>query len=110
LISNAVLLPSIQEGLPRVLLEALSMNIPIIATDIRGTRELLSEGRGILVPAKDPERLAQAMAWVMDHADEAREIGARGRGAVLAKYDDRIVLARQMEIIEEALGNSGGEC
>ncbi len=109
LISNAVILPSLQEGLPRVLLEALSMNIPIIATDIRGNRELLDEGRGILVPVKDPERLARAMAWVMDHADEAREIGARGRDAVLANYDDRIVLARQMEIIEEALGNSDGE-
>ncbi len=109
LISNAVILPSLREGLPRVLLEALSMNIPIIATDIRGARELLGEGRGILVPVKDPERLARAMAWVMDHADEARKIGARGRDAVLANYDDRIVLARQMEIIEEALGNSDGE-
>jgi len=84
------------------------MNIPIIATDIRGTRELLGEGRGILVPVKDPERLAEAMAWIMDNADEAREIGARGRDAVLANYDDRMVLARQMEIIKEALGNSGG--
>jgi glycosyltransferase involved in cell wall biosynthesis len=109
LISNAVILPSLREGLPRVLLEALSMNVPIIATDIRGTRELLGESRGILVPVKDPERLAQAMAWIIDHEDEAREMGARGRTAVLANYDDGIVLARQMEIIEEALGNPCGE-
>jgi glycosyltransferase involved in cell wall biosynthesis len=107
-ISNAVILTSLQEGLPRVLLEALSMNVPIIATDIRGTRELLDEGRGILIPIRDPERLAQAMAWILDHEDEAREMGAGGRDAVLENYDDSIVLARQMEIIEEALGNSGG--
>ncbi len=102
-LSDAVVLVSVQEGLPRVLLEALSLNAPAISTDIRGSRELLADGRGILVPVRSPERLAEAMVWILEHPDEARRMGEKGREIILARYDDPVVLARQLEIIDETL-------
>ena len=96
--SAAVVLPSLQEGLPRVLLEAMSMNIPIIATDIRGSKELLQNGCGILVPPGSPKDLAEAMRWILQNEDLARNMGEKGRPIILSRYDQEIVISKQMEI------------
>ena len=50
------------------------------------TEPLLMLGCGILIDPRSPEALAEAIAWVFDHAHEAEAMGARGRQAVLAKY------------------------
>jgi len=101
--SAAVILPSLQEGLPRVLLEAMSMNAPAIATDIRGNRELLSEGCGILVPPRSPEHLAEAMTWILENEEKARNMGKMGRPLILSRYDQEIVLSKQMDICDELI-------
>jgi len=54
-------LPSYSEGCPNVLIEALSCGCPAVATDVGGIPELLTPDSGVLVPAKDPERLAEAL-------------------------------------------------
>ena len=82
--SVATLLASEQEGLPRSIMESLSLEIPAIGTDIRGTRDLLEGGCGILVKLGDIEGLAQAMAWVIDRPVAAREMAQRGRESILA--------------------------
>ena len=101
--ATAVLLTSIREGLPRVLLEAMSMNIPIIATDIRGSRDLLKSGCGILVPPRSPSKIAEAMTWILENNEAAANIGDRGRPLVLSRYDDKIVLSRQIQIYDELI-------
>lgn len=60
-ISQLLLLPSLREGLPAAVLEAMAMGVPVIGTDIRGTRDLLADGSGVLVPVKSPAALAHAM-------------------------------------------------
>lgn len=60
-ISQLLLLPSLQEGLPMAVIEAMSMGVPVIGTDIRGTRDLLADGAGVLVPVRSPAALAHAM-------------------------------------------------
>ncbi|MDF5718484.1 MAG: glycosyltransferase family 4 protein [Rhizonema sp. NSF051] len=77
--SVATLLASEQEGLPSCVMESLSMEIPVIGTNIRGTRDLLEGGYGLLVKLGDVEALAAAIAWVLDHPEEARLMGKRGR-------------------------------
>lgn len=77
--SRAVILPSEREGLPRCVMESLSLEVPLIATDIRGSRDLLEHGGGMLVPVGDSGRLAQAMTWVLDHPAEASAMGREGR-------------------------------
>lgn len=75
----ATLLPSEQEGLPRSVMESLCLEIPAIATKIRGTQELLAGGCGILVEVGDIDGLAQAMNWVLEHPEDARVMGKIGR-------------------------------
>ena len=54
-----MLLPSQQEGLPRSIMEAMVMGVPVIGTDIRGTQDLLEKGCGTLYPVGDVETLAR---------------------------------------------------
>ena len=77
--AQAVVLCSEQEGLPKSIMEALSMETPAIGTDIRGTHDLLADGCGLLAPLGQTERLTQAMAWVLDHSMEARTMARRAR-------------------------------
>ena len=77
------------------------MNAPVIATDIRGSKDLLRNGCGILVPPRSPKHLAEAMNWILENEEKARNMGKKGRPLVLEKYDQDIVLSRQMEIYKE---------
>lgn len=101
--SAATLLPSEREGLPRSVMESLCLQRPVIGTAIRGVSELLTDGSGILVRVGDPAALAGAMAWVLDHPDEARLMGRRGRRR-MAGYSLRRVLARHERLYAWALG------
>ena len=86
LTSMAVLLTSQREGLPRSIMEALCLETPVIGTDIRGIRDLLDEGCGLLVRVGDSDGLALAMAWLLYHPQEVTAMGKRGRQK-MAAYD-----------------------
>ncbi|MCL1467426.1 glycosyltransferase [Argonema galeatum] len=77
--SIATVLASEQEGLPRSVMESLSLEIPVIGTKIRGTEELLAEGCGFLVEVGDIESLTRSMNWMLEHPEEARAMGKLGR-------------------------------
>lgn len=74
--SDVLTLPSWSEGYPNVLVEALACGCPVVATDVGGSGEIVSADSGILVPARDPARLAEALgdalARTWDHASIAR--------------------------------------
>jgi glycosyltransferase involved in cell wall biosynthesis len=95
--SVATILPSRREGLPRCVMESLALAVPVIASDIRGARDLLDGGCGLLVRPGDVDGFARAMDWIMDHPAEAREMGLAGR-IRMAKYDIQRIVA-----IHEAL-------
>ena len=89
---DVAVLPSWREGLPRFLLEAAAMARPLLATDVRGCREVVSvPDGGRLVPARDPSALAQAMlAMARDPA--RRQQGEHNRKRALAEWDIRAVV------------------
>jgi glycosyltransferase involved in cell wall biosynthesis len=99
----AVVLPSVQEGLPRCVLEAMSMGTPVVATRIRGTAELLENGTGYLVEVGDVEGLASALRSVLARPDASREMGRRGIGRA-SVYDVRHVIQLHEGLYGEALG------
>jgi len=76
--SNLVTLPSYMEGYPNVVVEALASGRPVVATNVGGIPEILSDEYGCLVPPRDPSRLAQALASVLDRAWDAKAISAHG--------------------------------
>ena len=76
--ADLVTLPSYMEGCPNVILEALASGRPVVATNVGGIPEILSEECGRLVPPRDAGALVQALASVLDSAWEAQAISARG--------------------------------
>ncbi len=90
--SAATLIVSRREGLPRSSMESLSMGVPVIGTDIRGVRDLLEGGCGVLVASNDPGALARAMRWVLEHPAEASAMGARGREKMSGEYEIGVLI------------------
>ncbi len=104
--SRATVLTSTAEGLPVCVMESLAMEVPVIGTDVRGTRDLLKDGGGILVPPKDTQALAEAMRWMVGHPEEAAEMGRTGRHKILECYAQDKVLEHTERLYREALGSA----
>lgn len=102
LAADAVILPSEQEGLPRCVMEAFALERPVIATDIRGTRELMRGSEATLVPLGDVEAIAAAMRFVLERPEDARRLGREGR-LRMAAYDEPTVLRLHEKLYAEAL-------
>ena len=78
---------SYTEGLPNVILEACAASVPIVATDVGGTAEVIEDGvSGLLVPAGDSETLATRILEAMECEERLREFGFQGRQRVLEKF------------------------
>jgi glycosyltransferase involved in cell wall biosynthesis len=79
--------PSWSEGLPTTVLEAAAMGAPVVATDVGGTTEIVTDGvTGWIVPPHDPNRLAEALTAVCRNPDLRAATGAKLREATLAKF------------------------
>lgn len=88
-------LPSYREGLGISLLEAEATEKPVITTKIRGCIEAVEDGKtGILVSTKSPKQLADAIIWLLSHAENAKNMGKAGRQKVLAEFDENLVFGR----------------
>jgi glycosyltransferase involved in cell wall biosynthesis len=74
--ADLVTLPSYMEGCPNVVLEALACGRPVVATNVGGIPELMSDECGQLVPPRDPAGLAHALAAVLDRAWDAASLSA----------------------------------
>jgi len=102
--ASVLVLPSDREGLPRCVLEAMAMGVPVVGTRVRGTTELLGGGCGWLVEVGDPAGLAAAMVEALTDPAGAREVASRARERVAA-YDERLVIRSHEELYAEALAS-----
>jgi glycosyltransferase involved in cell wall biosynthesis len=95
-------MPSLWEGMPYALLEAMASARPIVATRVGGMREaIVSERSGILVPSGNSEDLAAAMIRIMEDRRLAAKLGAAAREVVLTRY--RVTdMVRQTSAIYES--------
>lgn len=84
---DAFILPSLHEGISVALIEAMSYGLPAIATDVGGTRELLTEGVGQLISPKDVGSIIDAITRLVRNEPAQLEQGRRGRARVMAEYD-----------------------
>lgn len=99
--ASCVVLPSYREGLPRTLIEAASMERPVIATDVPGCRSIVRHGRnGLLCKAKDSSSLAQAMRDFIGLTAEQRiTMGRAGRAIAEQEYDEAFVIGAYLDAI-----------
>jgi glycosyltransferase involved in cell wall biosynthesis len=89
LYQNAVVhvVPSHYEGLPTVLLEAMSSGIPVVATNVGGNSEVISSGiNGLLIPPKSPEDMAKAVSKLLDDRELGKRIGRAARKTIEEHY------------------------
>jgi glycosyltransferase involved in cell wall biosynthesis len=87
---DVLVLPSIFEGLPRVVMEASAMGVPAVVTDVKGNREAVLHGRnGLLVPLGDVPALAGAVVRLLTDKELATKMGVNGRAMALARFDER---------------------
>lgn len=90
------------DGMPNVLLEAMSMQIPVITTPVAGIPELVHDGEtGLLVPERDAHALARAMERLINDESLRHEMGRRGREAVLAGFDIHQTAAQLAAVFHE---------
>ena len=99
--ADLVVLPSLYEGLPNVVLEAMRFRKPVVATAAPGTTEVVIDGEtGLLVPLRNPPALAQAIRTVLQDPGLARKLGDAGRARVESEFRADTMVARFAELYE----------
>jgi glycosyltransferase involved in cell wall biosynthesis len=97
-LSDIVVLTSRHEGLPRVVMEAMAAARPVVATDVRGSRDIVRDGEsGLLVPLGRLDRLADALLVLLSDRTLASEMGAAGRELIQEYSLERVL--REMDAI-----------
>jgi len=95
---DVFVLPSYREGFSMSLLEAQAMEKPVVATDIRGCREAVDDGKtGVLVPLKDLKKFADAIIYFLSSPAKSKEMGEAGRKRVLKDFDERQIFDKIKE-------------
>ena len=88
-------LPSYREGLPRSILEAMAMELPVVTTDIRGCREAVVDRKtGLIVPPQNSNKLAEALAELIANTELKTRFAKAGRQRVEREYDENLVFDR----------------
>jgi len=102
--AHIIVLPSYREGLPKVLLEAASCGLPLIATDVPGCREIVRhEENGSLVPVKDALALAKAIRELIENPEKRNRMGKAGRQIVEQEFSKEIVFLEILELYQSLL-------
>lgn len=101
---DIVALPSAyREGVPRILLEAAACGLPCVTTDTAGCREIVRhEVNGLLVPPRDPEALATALARLINDDSLRERFGLAARTQAIEHFDEAGVITKTLAVYEQA--------
>ena len=97
-------LPSLSEGTSNTLLESLAAGIPVVATSVGGTPEVIRDGQhGLLVPPRDPQALADAVCLVLKNPHIAMRLGEYGRRRAVSDYSFADMVRKTSDLYLELL-------
>ena len=84
------------------------MGIPVVATDVKGNREIVEDGEtGFLVPLDSPQEMATRLAMLIANTQLRRQMGAKGQVFVREQFDESTIAKRLVSIYSELLGREG---
>ena len=93
-----------RDGLPTVLLEAMALGTPCVATDVTGIPEIVRDGQtGLIAPEGEPEALASALARLVDDPALRQQLAARARAAIESDFDIAVNAARLRAVFAQAV-------
>lgn len=95
-------MPSLSEGLPYALLEAMGLHVPVIVSRVGGMAELLThETNGYLVPPEDVTELTAAIEWMLDNPDAAKRMASAAFELHQTRYSPRIMLEKTTALYDD---------
>jgi glycosyltransferase involved in cell wall biosynthesis len=102
--ADVVVLPSLSEGFPFVVLEAMAMSRPVVATNVNGVPELIRDGvHGVLVPPRNPQALESAVRKVLHDPVWAARMGQAGQKEVTARFTVGKMVQDTVKVFETAM-------
>ena len=107
--ADLLVLPSVSEGFPFVLLEALAMGRPVVASRVNGVPELIEDRKtGRLVPPRDSQALARVIRELLLDPPQAAAMGEQGRRVVQERFTADGMVAQTVALFESVLGERTG--
>ncbi len=105
---DVLVLPSLFEGIPRAVMEASAMRVPVVATNVKGNREAVIHDRnGLLVPLGDVQALADAIVELLTDREKAQRMGREGHRMALKRFDEQLVFEKVEEEYARLLRQKG---
>lgn len=101
--ADVFVLPTLVDKTPNCVMEALSLKVPCITSDIDGVKELIPPQGGILIKPNDPELLRQKIKWIFENPTEAKFMGSRARDFMVANFDWKTICSNVKSIYDELL-------
>jgi glycosyltransferase involved in cell wall biosynthesis len=101
--SDAVVLPSREEGVSTVLLEAMALRVPIVATKVGGTIEILKNGEDALLVSPDPREIKDAITRLLEDNNLTRKLIENAYQRLLNNYEWKIVLKKYLELYRKLM-------
>ena len=109
-LADVLLLPSEQESFGLVCLEAMSCGVPVVATNVGGTKEVVQHGQsGFLHDPFDVEAMAASVLELVSNPGKRRAMGEVGRKTALEKFSTSDVVKKYVELYERLCATGGSE-
>jgi glycosyltransferase involved in cell wall biosynthesis len=103
-LASVFVLPSLSEGSPNVLLEAMAANVPIVATSVGGIPDTIEDGvSGLLTPPRNPAALSSSIARILSEPALGAQLAAEAHRQVSSRFSPEIYRDRLLAVYERQL-------
>ena len=101
--------PSEYEGMPNAVMEAMASGLPVIATNVGGTPEVVIDNQtGFLIPPKVPGAIAEKIMYIIEHPNLAQQIGLNARAYIEKHFSIEVMIRKTDELFETVIAEKLG--